>query len=78
VSDTAFGDQDAEDEYDASDPAHDRIAVLRRVVAELRGGRDDIRRNNRRDDALRLVANAERDGLNRGTLADIRADLQAL
>lgn len=72
-----IGDVDPEDEYDASDPPHIRLAVLRRVVVDLRH-RDDTRRNLRRDDALRLVANLERDGFGRPELAEIRADLEAL
>lgn len=72
-----IGDADPEDAYDAGDPPHVRLAVLRRVVAELRH-RDDGRRDLRRTDALRLVANLERDGFGGPDLAAIRADLEAL
>lgn len=74
---SVFGDVDPEDAYDASDPPHDRIVVLQRVVTEL-SHRDDNRRGRRRDDALRLVANLEREGVWSAALANVRADLQSL
>jgi hypothetical protein len=55
-----IGDKDPEDAYDAGDPPGVRLAVLERVVADLRA-RDDGRREARRVDALRLLANLERD-----------------
>jgi hypothetical protein len=51
---TDFGDKDPEDAWDDGDPTRVKLAILERVVDELRANRDD-RRVARRDDALRLV-----------------------
>lgn len=73
---TDFADYDPEDAYDAGDPPELRLAVLRRVVAALRQ-RDAHHRDGRRGDALRLLANLERDepGLDRLELESLRSEL---
>ena len=50
-----IGDIDPEDAYDADDPPHVRLKVLEEVVASLVD--DDVRRETRRVDALRVVVN---------------------
>lgn len=50
---TDFGDFDPEDAYDADDPPHVRLAVIARIVADLRARSD--RHELRRLDALRLL-----------------------
>lgn len=74
-----FGDFDPEDAYDVGDSHEIRIAVIRKVIADLRDLRDDPRFENRRADMRRVIA----DFLNEHTefqseLEDLRDDLEAL
>ena len=79
MTDTTFGDLDPEDSYDAGDPLRLRVAILRRIVAALRDGPDDGRRDHRRRDALRLLDNLERDTDDLvPALEQIRAELESV
>jgi hypothetical protein len=74
-----FGDYDPEDAYDATDPVDVRLAVLERIVVALYESTD--RRESRRSDAFRLIANLYDEPLSRRErlrLAAIRDDLDAL
>lgn len=74
-----FGDLDPEDVYDVGDPVPDRVAVLRRVVAELTGTPDDGRHERRRIDALRVLTELERFvGVRLKELVEIREALERL
>jgi hypothetical protein len=57
---TVFGDKDPEDAWDDGDPPDTKLAILERIVADLRARRDDARHDARRDDALRLVIKLRR------------------
>ena len=57
MTDTQFGDFDPEDAYDVEDDPEMRLAVLERVVADLRVRRSDSRFDARRTDALRVIRN---------------------
>jgi hypothetical protein len=72
-----IGDIDPEDAYDADDPPEVRLAVLERVLLDLRRRSD--RRAARRVDALRVARNLEREpGVDRLALADLIDGLEAL
>lgn len=75
-----IGDTDPEDTYDATDPIPERLDVLERTVDDLVAARDDVRRDLRRLDALRLVANLGilTDTLLARRLARIRSALEDL
>lgn len=75
-----IGDKDPEDAYDRGDPPTVRVAVLERVVADLRARRDaDTRHDARRLDALRVVAVlALARGVDRARVAAIRRALEEL
>jgi hypothetical protein len=53
-----IGDKDPEDAYDASDPIGVRLARLAKIIEAIRVSSDE-RREARRVDALRLIANLE-------------------
>lgn len=74
-----FGDLDPEDAYDAEDPFEVRLAVIERVVTDLREKRSDGRFEVRRTDILRVLGNF----LNQGTehhqrLQELRDELEAM
>jgi hypothetical protein len=72
-----FRDFDPEDAYDATDPPGVRLDVLERIADALED--DDDRREPRRLDALRLVANLDGvAGVNRRRLRRIRRRLEDL
>ena len=76
-----MNDFDVEDAYDATDPVKDRLAVLERVVDALEVDQGDGRFEARRTDALRLVANLDREDLRKRDerrLRLIRTALQEL
>ena len=76
-----MNDFDVEDSYDATDPIKDRLAVLERVVDALEADQGDGRFSARRTDALRLVANLDREDLRKRDerrLRLIRTALQEL
>lgn len=79
MSDVApdFGDIDPEDAWDDGDDFETKIAVLNRIVDDLRARRaeDEPRFEFRRQDALRLVAKLL---VARERLDDIREALEAL
>ena len=56
-----FGDHDPEDEYDASDPPHIRLAVIVKIVQALDFERDLSRRARRRATVVRLLRNLAAD-----------------
>lgn len=55
---TDFGDDDPEDGWDDGDDVETKLAVLERVLEDLRARRaeDEPRFEHRRQDALRLLA----------------------
>ena len=57
MSDTQFGDFDPEDAYDVEDDPDMRLAVLEKVVADLRVRRAESRFDARRTDILRVIRN---------------------
>lgn len=72
-----FGDDDAEDAWDDDDPVEAKMAILERVVAQLRTVWDD-RGEARRVDALRLLSKLEQEHGVDMRLRAIRDDLEEL
>ena len=78
MSDTAatdFGDVDPEDAWDDGDDFDTKLAVLGRIVDDLRARRDEPRFEFRRADALRLAAKLRVDA---ARVEQIRAALEDL
>lgn len=56
-----IGDKDPEDAYDAGDPPAARLAVIERVLEDLRTAELGDRRELRRIEALRVLRNLAAD-----------------
>lgn len=67
-----IGDKDPEDAYDAGDPPAVRLAVIERVLEDLRTAEPGDRRELRHLDALRLLRNLAAD------IDELRARLDTL
>lgn len=77
MSDIAFGDIDPEDAWDDGDDVETKVAVLERVLEDLRARRaeDEDRFEFRRQDALRLLAKLF---VIQDRIEGVRAGLEAL
>jgi len=79
MTDTNFNDFDPEDAYDVEDDPEMRLAVLEKVVADLRSRRLDGRFDGRRTDALRVIRNfLDERPEQQGRLESLKAELEAL
>jgi hypothetical protein len=74
-----FGDLDPEDAYDSGDDPEMRLAVIERVVADLRVRREEPRFDGRRLDFLRVVEKFISEGPPQvRRLEELHADLEAM